>query len=39
MASLLPNFWIINTPMAGSGSSKVILTFKPVANKKLPRCQ
>jgi len=38
IASRLPSFIIINTPMAGSGSNKLIFTFKPVANRKLPTC-
>ena len=28
-ASLLPKAWIIKMPIAGNGSNKLILTFKP----------
>ena len=30
IASLLPSAWIIKSPIAGKGKSKLILTFSPV---------
>jgi hypothetical protein len=37
-ASLNPKACKNKNPIAGIGNSSVIFTFKPVVNKKVPRC-